>query len=266
MIWDPILGLPQPLPTSTMVPVRLITSLVISAAVAAALTACSTDPTGSNPGSTQSQVEPTDTPADEPSIVISEEEAAETIASLEQLVANLEPNVETFDSGAAEAAVTGAPATPMDAADVVSAPTTPNMQKSVQAAQYNELSREETRVLVNKGTERAGTGELTSNKAEGTYICRQCNAALYTSGDKFDSHCGWPSFDDDIEGRVKRVTDADGRRTEILCMNCDGHLGHVFMGERMTTKNTRHCVNSVSMKFIADGEELPAMIQIEDVQ
>lgn len=122
---------------------------------------------------------------------------------------------------------------------------------------YNELNLGERRVLLLKGTERAFTGEYTDEKAKGTYTCRRCNAALYKSDSKFHSGCGWPSFDSEIQGSVKRLPDIDGIRIEILCENCGGHLGHVFYGEQFTEKNTRHCVNSISMKFVPDGEKMP---------
>ena len=135
------------------------------------------------------------------------------------------------------------------------------MDSNQPAAEYNELTDEEAHVIVRKGTEQPFTGEHADLKDAGTFICRRCNAPLYRSKDKFESHCGWPSFDDEILDAVERHQDADGHRTEIVCHNCGGHLGHVFLWEGMTAKNTRHCVNSISMTFIPSEQSLPPVIE-----
>ena len=114
---------------------------------------------------------------------------------------------------------------------------------------YNKLTDEEKRVLLDKGTEAPNTGKYNQHTDSGTYTCKQCDEELYLSDDKFSAGCGWPSFDEELPNKVKRVPDADGRRVEIVCAKCDGHLGHVFEGEGLTSKNTRHCVNSISLNF-----------------
>ncbi|MBI5044812.1 MAG: methionine-R-sulfoxide reductase [Candidatus Levybacteria bacterium] len=124
----------------------------------------------------------------------------------------------------------------------------------------NNLTSEESRIIVGKGTEPPFSGEYDNFYKEGTYICRRCNNPLFDSKTKFDAGCGWPAFDEHFEGAVTRKTDADGRRTEILCSNCGGHLGHVFEGEHMTDKDTRHCVNSLSIKFFPKDQTFPPVL------
>lgn len=124
----------------------------------------------------------------------------------------------------------------------------------------NTLTPEEEEVIVYKGTERPFSGEYDDFYKDGTFVCRRCNAPLYSSKSKFDAGCGWPSFDEDFPNSVKRLPDDDGHRTEIRCSNCDGHLGHVFEGEELTDKNTRHCVNSLSIRFIPQDKELPKVM------
>ncbi len=155
--------------------------------------------------------------------------------------------------------------TPSDSKQATPAPKslTTTSKLSKMNVKFNDLTEKEAEVILRKGTERPWIGELTDNKLKGTYICRRCNAPLYKSDAKFDSHCGWPSFDDEIPGAVQRHPDADGQRIEIICKNCEGHLGHVFLKEGYTAKNTRHCVNSISMKFIQEGKELPAVIRAD---
>lgn len=128
-------------------------------------------------------------------------------------------------------------------------PETHEPQSQVKKENWRKLTPEEERVIVNKGTEYPYSGEYVDHKESGTYVCKRCATPLYASTAKFDSECGWPSFDDIIEKNVKRIPDADGSRTEIVCANCNAHLGHVFEGEGFTSKNTRHCVNSISIIF-----------------
>ena len=125
---------------------------------------------------------------------------------------------------------------------------------------YNQLTDAEKRIIEDKGTEYPFTGEYDDFYVDGTFICRRCNNPLFSSKAKFNAHCGWPAFDDTFPGAVKELPDADGYRTEIECANCGAHLGHVFRGENLTDKDTRHCVNSPSIKFVEAGEKLPEVL------
>ncbi len=125
---------------------------------------------------------------------------------------------------------------------------------------YNTLTQEEKHVIEDKGTERPFTGEYDNFYQDGTFICRRCNTPLFSSKTKFDAGCGWPAFDENYPNAVKRLPDPDGMRTEIECAHCSAHLGHVFEGEKLTDKDTRHCVNSLSIKFIPEGKELPKVL------
>lgn len=127
----------------------------------------------------------------------------------------------------------------------------------------NKLTPAEEHVILRKGTERPFSGEYEDFYQEGTFVCRRCNAPLFSSKSKFDAGCGWPSFDENYPDAVKRLPDPDGHRTEIECANCGGHLGHVFQGERFTEANTRHCVNSVSIRFYPEGSAIPETIHPE---
>ena len=173
--------------------------------------------------------------------------------------------VESSTAMANEDSFDDTPATQLNPIVTAAAKDAPMTEKST-PPQYNELTDFEMYVLLNKGTERAFTGEYTDLEDKGTYVCRRCNAALYLSDHKFHSNCGWPAFDDEIEGAVTHLPDADGYRTEIICTNCGGHLGHVFVGEQMTEKNTRHCVNSVSMNFVAAGDVMPKTISSDSAE
>jgi peptide-methionine (R)-S-oxide reductase len=132
--------------------------------------------------------------------------------------------------------------------------------EEVRSMNYNKLTPEQEKVIVHKSTEYPFTGEYDNFYEDGTFICRRCNAPLFSSKSKFDAGCGWPSFDENFPNAIKRVPDPDGIRTEIECANCGAHLGHEFLGEHLTDKNTRECVNSLSIRFIPKEKELPKII------
>lgn len=125
---------------------------------------------------------------------------------------------------------------------------------------YNQLTSEEQRIIENKGTEAPFTGKYDDFYLPGTFVCRRCHNPLFSAKAKFDAHCGWPAFDGSFPDAVDRILDEDGYRTEIQCAHCGGHLGHVFEGEHLTDLNTRHCVNSLSIRFIPEGKELPEVL------
>ncbi len=222
-------------------------------------------------GCDEQLVSPTQYPSDVPTAEVASEDAAdaerEAAESAPMPPASMPP-ASTVEPPKPEPPKPEPPAGPETAGEKATEPESEptetegaKVSESQPPTEYNPLNELEKWVILQKGTERAFVGEYTDTEDPGTYICRRCNARLYESNSKFHSNCGWPAFDDEIKGAVDRVPDADGFRTEIICHNCSGHLGHVFFGEGFTKTNTRHCVNSVSMKFIPKGKELPPVIK-----